>query len=71
MSKITPLAWGAALLFWVTACLPQSLPTTPTATVTATSTAMSTATATATQTEIPATSTPGPTLLPIFGVGRV
>ena len=67
MSKITPLAWGAALLFWVTACLPQSLPITPTATVTATSTAMSTATATATQTAIPPTPTPDPTPPPIFG----
>jgi len=68
MSKITPLAWGAALLFWVTACLPQSLLITPTATVTATSTAMSTATATATQTAIPPTPMSGTPPPPIFGV---
>ena len=68
MSRIRALAWGMALLFWVTGCLPQSLPITPTATVTATSIAMSIATATATQAAIPPTVTPSPTPLSIFGI---
>jgi hypothetical protein len=55
MNKITTVAWGIALLSWLTACLPRSLPMIATVTVNARPTVIPTVTVNAIPTVIPTT----------------